>query len=322
MTLVPTSPNLPTQGKVDKDLLSEVMAHARADETRRSYASIWRMWDTWAQQNGFVSIPADPAALANYLVVRADEGVSISTIRSTRAAIGSMHRDYGYADPMDTEGVKKIISGLSRIIGKPQRQASPLTREVQSAINATAHFPRRRFAGGFETQELANARATGDIAIVSIMRDGLLRRSEAAALTWEDVEFLDDGSGSGRITIRKSKTDQTRQGTVLYIGPESAIALQNLKATKPYHSGPDDKVIGLSARQISERIGSAAKAAGYPGNYSGHSPRVGMAIDLASAGCELPELMTAGRWTSPGMPARYTRSQSAGTGAVAKYYNR
>ena len=35
---------------------------------------------------------------------------------------------------------------------------------------------------------------------------------------------------------------------------------------------------------------------------------------------ELPELMTAGRWKSPRMPARYTERQAAGRGAVAKYY--
>ena len=45
-----------------------------------------------------------------------------------------------------------------------------------------------------------------------------------------------------------------------------------------------------------------------------------MAQDLSAAGAELPELMTAGRWDSPTMPARYTEAQAAGKGAVARYH--
>ena len=38
-------------------------------------------------------------------------------------------------------------------------------------------------------------------------------------------------------------------------------------------------------------------------------PRVGMAQDLAAAGTELPAPMTAGRWASPAMSARYTAGE-------------
>ena len=44
--------------------------------------------------------------------------------------------------------------------------------------------------------------------------------------------------------------------------------------------------------------------------------------DLAAAGFALLELMTARRWKSPRMPARYTERQAAGRGAVARYYPR
>ena len=47
---------------------------------------------------------------------------------------------------------------------------------------------------------------------------------------------------------------------------------------------------------------------------------LGMAQDLSAAGMELPELMTAGRWDSPTMPAKYTEARSEGKGAVARYY--
>ena len=47
---------------------------------------------------------------------------------------------------------------------------------------------------------------------------------------------------------------------------------------------------------------------------------VGMAQDLVAAGTDLTSLMSAGRWTTSRMPARYTREQEAGRGAVARYY--
>ena len=45
-----------------------------------------------------------------------------------------------------------------------------------------------------------------------------------------------------------------------------------------------------------------------------------MAQDLAATGVELPALMTAERWKSSKMPARYTERQATGRGAVARYY--
>jgi hypothetical protein len=83
---------------------------------------------------------------------------------------------------------------------------------------------------------------------------------------------------------------------------------------------PEARVIGLSASQIGRRVKAAARAAGLGDGFTGHSGRVGMAQDLAAAGAELPELMTAGRWKSSAMPARYTARQAAGRGAVARYY--
>ena len=40
---------------------------------------------------------------------------------------------------------------------------------------------------------------------------------------------------------------------------------------------------------------TASAAAGLSGRYGGKSPRIGMAIDLAVAGVELPSLMQVGR---------------------------
>ena len=64
-----------------------------------------------------------------------------------------------------------------------------------------------------------------------------------------------------------------------------------------------------------------AERAGLGDGFSGHSARVGMAVDLARSGVELPALMAAGRWSAPAMPARYTSAETAGRGAVARWYD-
>ena len=74
----------------------------------------------------------------------------------------------------------------------------------------------------------------------------------------------------------------------------------------------------MTTRHIGNRVRAAAKAAGLGEGYTGHSGRVGMAQDLVKSGVELPALMTAGRWKSSKMPARYTERQAADRGRRGK----
>ena len=144
-----------------------------------------------------------------------------------------------------------------------------------------------------------------------------MRRSEAAALTWGDVELRDNGTAL--ITVRRSKTDQEGEGITLYIGPQAGEALQAIMPAEKLLDR-NTHVFGLSPRQIGRRVSAAAKAAGLGDGFTGQIGRVGMAQDLAKTGAELPALMTAGRWKSSAMPARYTERQAADRGAVARHY--
>ena len=59
--------------------------------------------------------------------------------------------------------------------------------------------PRERM----KSAETAQRRATLDLAIIGVLVDGGLRRSEAAVLTWGDLELWPDGTGW--LTIQKGK---------------------------------------------------------------------------------------------------------------------
>ena len=141
-----------------------------------------------------------------------------------------------------------------------------------------------------------------------------LRRSEAAALAWGDVEASEDGSGL--LWVRRSKTDPEAEGSARYL---PRAAMQALGAMRPEGAGPGNPVFGLSGRQIGRRVAAAARSAGLGEGFSGHSGRVGLASELSRAGASTHEIAAAGGWKSVGMVIRYTRKETAKRRAVARY---
>ena len=227
----------------------------------------------------------------------------MATIRQARAAIIKGAELAGWPK-LGGPGVAEMMRGLGRILRGAQRDSRrpstprPWRRSGPPPSPAAAPgavIPRRR--------NTPRRRGLVDVALASVMRDGLLRVSEAAALRWGDVELA--GDGSGRIRIPESKTDQEAEGVLLYLGP---AAVEALLAIRPEEAVTDavTPVFNLHPDTIRRRLQQAARAAGLPGwrDITGHSGRVGMAQDLSAAGFALPELMTAGRWKSPRMPAR------------------
>ena len=314
------NPPAPATGLTTADLarLRHSLDSSISDNTRTMYNSAWRSFEAWAQGRGALSLPASPPLIAAYLAHLAQERrLSVATVQLHRAALAAVHKAHGPADPTDNEAVRQIMKGIARAHGRPQKQAKPLTAEALAAVKATAKSWRALGGPGNrqESAERAAWRARVDVALLATLRDGLLRRSEAAALTWGDVEFR--GDGAALVTLRRSKTDQEAEG--LYVGREAAQALQAIRPA-PELLDPGASVFGMTTRHIGNRVRAATKAAGLGEGYTGHSGRVGMAQDLVKSGVELPALMTAGRWKSSKMPARYTERQAADRGAVARYY--
>ena len=226
------------------------------------------------------------------------------------SAIAKAHELAGHDSPGRDRGVREALKGWGRRLARPQRQASALTADVLAVIRLTASKPRAR-GRGLETAEQAAQRGKFDLALVAVLSDGGLRRSEAAVLTWGDVQRWDDGSG--RITVIRSKTDAEAQGAVVAITP---AAMHALDAIRPAGAGGEVKVFGLSESQIARRVKVIAKAAGLADweFFSGHSGRVGMARRMAQNGAPTHEIERQGRWKQGGgMVGRYTRGETAGS---------
>ena len=108
------------------------------------------------------------------------------------------------------------------------RPGRGLTADDCAAILATATLPRRT-GRGRESETAAAERGAVDKAIVSLLFQGGLRRSEAVVLRWADVQDATDGRGM-LIYVRRSKTDQDGTAAdVRYLKNGCAVALRQFR---------------------------------------------------------------------------------------------
>ena len=153
-------------------------------------------------------------------------------------------------------------------------------------------------------------RGLEDIAICGLLFHGGLRRSEIAALKWQDVQPAEDCPGALLVRVRGSKTDQTAaRADVRLVKDRYAAALESIR---PRHSDPALPVFdGLSAQSIARRFTQAAKAAGIEGRITAHCGRVSLASELTRRGASAIDTMLAGGWTTSRMvaPLRLRRNR-------------
>ena len=201
---------------IDQDAAYAVatgLRDAKADNTRRAYASAWRRFERWAEDRGQRTLPAAPETIALHLGQLRAGGMSMGSIDQARSAISHFHAAAGIQQPDNPAhhpAVAEAIKGWRKRAPAPT-QEDALTSEALARIREILRVPRRGRGGKMETPEGARRRGAVDLAIIGVLADGGLRRAEAAALTWGDVEFWPDGTG--RITIRKGK-NQIEPATV------------------------------------------------------------------------------------------------------------
>ena len=193
----------------------------------------------------------------------------------------------------------------------------PLSYDDAVALLALARRPVRT-GRGIESANAAELRGTVDAAIVALLFCAGLRRSEAAAVCWQDIEPT---ARAGQLRVRRSKTNQTgeRVDHRLLVGGFSA-ALDALHAARPA-AEPTDRVIPLSPRQINRRLQALAAVTGLDG-ISAHSGRRRLATELVRRGASTTAVQQAGGWQSPEMVNRYASAVAVEDGAVGRYFGR
>ena len=300
--------------------VASAAADARAPATRRAYAAQWALFDTWCAARATAALEAPPAEVAAYLARRAERS-KLATVRSAAAAIAAACRAAGRPDPTKTPLVADALRGIARQhAGQPgaaPRQARALTYDQARELMLAARERRRR-GRGLESASTAARRALVDAAIVGLLFCGGLRRAEAAALVWADVEPTEHVDQL-RIRVRASKANPTAEHDDfrLLVGPFARVLDELRAAERPVVD--TDRVVPLSPYRINERLQVLAERAGLAG-VSSHSGRRGLATELVRRGASTTAVQMAGGWRSPQMVARYASGVAIEDGAVARLF--
>ena len=291
---------------------AECISHL-ASATREKILAQWREWSLWCDANGVAPLHATPSEIVTFLTELADR-IATSTVEQYCTAIAVTY-EAAASDVMNPARhilVRNMIRRLHREKGQPPAQMTGLTDEDFARIEVTARRPK-----AWETGRQAYERGTLDLALIGVMRDGLLRAGEAAALRWANLQEDDDGAGT--LYVARSKTDQEGQGAVTYVSHQTMRYLRELRDLREPET--DQAIIFYPVpTTLHHRIRRCAQHAGLKGRYGGHSSRIGQALDLALANFSLLQIMNAGRWRRPEMPAYYIRKLEAKRNAVARLY--
>jgi site-specific recombinase XerD len=263
------------------DPMASVRAYLEAeksDNTRRAYASDWSDFRTWCDGQNCSCLPAAPIDVARYLAQLADGGLKTSTIQRRTAAIRSVHKAAGFEPPTNAEGVKAVMSGIRRRLGKRQVKAAPATAELLG--QALKNLP--------ET-----LRGKRDRALLAIGFAAALRRSELVDLKVNDVDRRSRGIV---LRIGRSKTDQDGEGADLPVPNGRRLrpvaALDAWLEASGITEGPIFRAVdrhgrvsrtALTDRQVSRIVKDVLGVAAV-GAFSGHSLRAGFVTSALDAG--------------------------------------
>ncbi len=298
---------------IDLARIQAAWDNASAGETRRVYAHYRKRFEAWCTARGCSALPAEPVVVAGYLAEMAETS-SWSAVQTANAAIRARHEEVGLVSPTLDYRLSKVRKGIHNTISRVPRQADGITLELFLQIERAAWKPRPH-----ETMAQAGLRASTDIALISLMRDCLLRRLECELATWSDLVKLPDGTGS--LAVRRVKTRKRQSTAPGYVSLHTMVyLLRMLELRKGPAPEPFEPIFGIGGRQISNRIQQAAEWAGLSGRFRGHSPRIGMAHDLAAGNAELPSLMQAGGWSSGQSVSPYIATVMASKSVVAGWY--
>lgn len=290
-TIVLKSPQGDKMELAEQSTLQTYIHAATSQNTRRSYQADILHFYGWGGK-----LPATTEMLLHYLQAYATT-LNPKTLKRRLIAIKHWHTFQGALDPTTNPLIKKTMSGISNVHGKPVEKAKALSVEQLAKIVDVLR------------QENSTASIRNN-ALLQIGFFGAFRRSELIALRWENISFVPQGI---EILIPRSKMDQEGRGEVVAI-PYSNHMLCPVSALKQWHTklnSPKEGVVfcrllknqqpiaqALSAQSVNIIIKSIAKICDIPEakKYSGHSLRRGFATTASQQGATLGSIMRQGRW--------------------------
>ena len=229
------------------------------------------------------------------------ENYKSATIRRRFSSLSSLFYLTKSPNPVNEPEVTLAMKRMHRKIGRAQKQASPLTLKYLEQMKGKCNNSNRGMR---------------DKVLLQLGYETMRRRSEICAFKFEDLDQMPNGKYS--LHLRQSKTDQFAQGRLIPISD----TLANLILKWQKKIGVNDGYILRSIRKdgaIGDQLSSASlcnilvdlqyrSRLRHLPNFSGHSFRVGAALDLLERGVPLEKIMLRGGWGSKSTALKYLAS--------------
>jgi len=273
---------------------------AFAKNTIRAYRSDFAQYQNWCLQNNQEPIPANAETMAMYVDYLSQNNKS-ATIRRRINSLGTVLKLSKNHDPTKDPEVILALKRMHRKIGRAQEQATPLTKGLLSQLLNNCDN---------RTMGIRNQ------VLLRLGYETMRRRSELCAYKFEDVGCAPNGKPIIRLNF--SKTDQFGTGKVLPISEELLNLLEKWKRivgdegyilrsiNKHGHIG--DSLNPASISTILKTLQEGLKSGTNQQSLSGHSFRVGAALDLLEQGEPLEKIMLRGGWQSDSTAMKYLRN--------------
>jgi len=273
---------------------------AYAPNTIRSYRSDYMHYSDWCQEYQYDPFNIHEDKFADY-ILQMGENLTIATIQRRVTSLSSIFNLTKSINPTKEPVVILTIKRLRRKFGKPQKQATPLTYDILIKLKKVC---------------------SGDIVglrnklLLQLGYETMRRRSEICQFKFEDLQH--HGNHKHALLLRHSKTDQYNQGKIIPISGELSEMISNWSLAIDQDSGYILRSFkrnlstnpSLTPASINHILKSLQKQAGLNqiGELSGHSFRVGAALDLLDKNIPLEKIMLRGGWKSETSAMRYLRN--------------
>ena len=266
------------------------LKNSKANNTLRAYQSDFRDFSVFCSKNGFSSIPTQPKIIALY-ITHLSKTSKFSTLKRRIASISVIHKLKGHY--LDTKHpiIMENLHGIKRTLGSRQKAKKPiLISDLKLIIKA------------IDKEKIR------DKALILIGFAGGFRRSELVNIDYEDIEFVNEGV---KILIKRSKTDQSGEGTIKaipYFDNQEFCPVVSLKTyiKEKFFSKNNGKIFDISDKSVALIIKRYAEKAGLDSSrYAGHSLRSGFATTAAEFGAEERNIMAMTGHKTTQMVRRY-----------------
>ena len=273
---------------------------AFAKNTIRAYRSDFAQYQNWCLQNKLNPFPATAENMATYVDYLSENNKS-ATIRRRINSLGTVLKLSKNHDPTKQPEVILSLKRMHRKIGRAQEQATPLTKGLLSQLLNNCDN---------RTMGIRNQ------VLLRLGYETMRRRSELCAFKFKDIDCAPNGKPIIRLNF--SKTDQFGTGKVLPISEELLTLIEKWKGivdcegyilrsiNKHGHIG--DSLNPASISTILKTLQGGLKSEANEQPLSGHSFRVGAALDLLEQGEALEKIMLKGGWQTDSTAMKYLRN--------------